>query len=90
MEENKTFDAAGLLEKNPAYQGRLKYWNNELCAQKPQTFDIVLAVRQSTSFGMPRLTARSLVVTVPYCTRRGFFSVSFLRFSHSRLDRSAS
>jgi NAD+ kinase len=46
MEDNKAFDAAGLLEKNPSYQGRLKYWTNELCAQKPQTFDIVLAVRQ--------------------------------------------
>lgn len=45
MEGNKAFDAAGLLEKNPAYQGRLKYWTNELCAEKPQTFDIVLAVR---------------------------------------------
>jgi len=45
LEENKAFDAASLLEKNPAYQGRLKYWTNELCAEKPQTFDIVLAVR---------------------------------------------
>jgi NAD+ kinase len=45
LEENKAFDAAGLLEKNPVYQGRLKYWTNELCAEKPQTFDIVLAVR---------------------------------------------
>jgi NAD+ kinase len=45
MEDNKTFDAAGLLKKNPSYEGRLKYWTNELCAEKPQTFDIVLAVR---------------------------------------------
>lgn len=45
LKENKTFDAAGLLEKNPSYEGRLKYWTNELCAKKPQTFDIVLAVR---------------------------------------------
>jgi NAD+ kinase len=44
MEDSKSFDAAGLLEKNPSYQGRLKYWNNELCVQKPLTFDIVLAV----------------------------------------------
>jgi len=44
LEDNKIFDAPGLLEKNPAYQGRLKYWTDELCSQKPQTFDIVLAV----------------------------------------------
>ena len=44
MENDKNFDANGLLETNPAYQGRLKYWDNELCAQKPLTFDIVLAV----------------------------------------------
>lgn len=47
LEDNKIFDAAGLLEKNPSYKGRIKYWTNELCAQQPQTFDIVLAVRMS-------------------------------------------
>lgn len=45
LRDNKVFDAAGLLDKNPSYQGRLKYWTNEMCTQKPQTFDIVLAVR---------------------------------------------
>ncbi|OAL05196.1 ATP-NAD kinase [Phaeosphaeriaceae sp. SRC1lsM3a] len=44
LKDNKIFDAAGLLEKNPSYKGRLKYWTNELCAEKPQTFDIVLAL----------------------------------------------
>lgn len=48
MEHNKAFDAAGLLKDNPAYHGRLKYWTNEMCAQKPQTFDIVLAVSTSS------------------------------------------
>jgi hypothetical protein len=47
MEDSKSFDAAGLLEKDASYQGRLKYWNDELCAQKPLTFDIVLAVSYS-------------------------------------------
>jgi NAD+ kinase len=50
LEDNKTFDAAGLLEKDPSYKERLKYWTNELCAQKPQTFDIVLAVRFMSCF----------------------------------------
>ncbi|KAF1934917.1 ATP-NAD kinase [Clathrospora elynae] len=44
LEANKIFDATGLLEKNPSYHGRLKYWTNEMCAQKPQMFDIVLAL----------------------------------------------
>ena len=44
LEKNKLFDAQGLLEKNPGYKGRLRFWTNELCAEKPQTFDIVLAV----------------------------------------------
>lgn len=44
LEDNKIFDAKGLIEKNPSYEGRLKFWTDELCEQKPQTFDIVLAV----------------------------------------------
>lgn len=44
LKDNIVFDAPGLLDSNPAYKGRLKYWTNELCAEKPQTFDIVLAV----------------------------------------------
>lgn len=48
LERNKIFNTNGLLEKNPSYQGRLKFWTNEMCAEKPQTFDIVLAVRPFT------------------------------------------
>ena len=44
LEKNHIFDTEGLLEKDPSYRSRLKFWTNELCAQKPQTFDIVLAV----------------------------------------------
>ncbi|KAF1357428.1 NAD+ kinase [Lizonia empirigonia] len=44
LEDNKIFDAKGLIEKNPSYEGRLKFWTDELCEQKPQTFDIVLAL----------------------------------------------
>jgi hypothetical protein len=49
LEYNKLFDAQGLLEKNPEYNGRLKFWTNELCAEKPHSFDIVLAVCMPTS-----------------------------------------
>jgi hypothetical protein len=34
-----------LLKEHPEFKGRLKFWTNKLCAEKPQTFDIVLAVR---------------------------------------------
>ncbi|KAF1846867.1 ATP-NAD kinase [Cucurbitaria berberidis CBS 394.84] len=44
LEKNRIFDAEGLLGKNQSYQSRLKYWTNELCAKRPQTFDIVLAL----------------------------------------------
>lgn len=44
LENNKIFNVAALLEENPSYQGRLRFWNNALCAEKPQTFDIVLAL----------------------------------------------
>lgn len=50
LEDNKIFDKKGLLEKNPSYEGRLKFWTNELCEQKPQTFDIVLAVSVFKTF----------------------------------------
>jgi NAD+ kinase len=44
LAHNKLFDAKGLLEKDPSYEGRLRFWTNELCHDKPQTFDIALAV----------------------------------------------
>jgi NAD+ kinase len=44
LQGNKAFNAEGLLEKHPEYKDRLKWWNIKLCQEKPQTFDIVLAV----------------------------------------------
>ncbi|KAF2873500.1 ATP-NAD kinase-like domain-containing protein [Massariosphaeria phaeospora] len=44
LENNKIFNAQGLLEEHPSYRGRLKFWTNELCAERPQSFDIVLAL----------------------------------------------
>lgn len=45
MRESKVFNAEGLVEQNlESYKDRLKYWNNELCAKKPHTFDICLAL----------------------------------------------
>ena len=44
LEKNHLFDAKGLLQKEPSYEGRLKYWTNELCREHPQTFDFIVTV----------------------------------------------
>jgi len=44
MEHNKAFDAAGLLRENPAFRGRLKYWDNDLAKRRPHTFDFVVTL----------------------------------------------
>lgn len=44
LKENSSFDANGLVAENSSFRNRLKYWNNHLCATRPQTFDIVLAL----------------------------------------------
>lgn len=43
LKDNNIFDTAGLLEKD-GVKNRLKFWTNEMCPERPQTFDIVLAV----------------------------------------------
>lgn len=44
LEHNHTFDAKSIIAKDPSREGRLKYWNNELCAKHPLTFDFVVTV----------------------------------------------
>lgn len=44
LEHNRVFDAEGLLASDNSFEGRLKFWTSELCAERPQTFDIVLAL----------------------------------------------
>ena len=44
MQHSKVFDAEGLIAKDPSYKDRIRYWNNELCAKKPHTFEIVVAL----------------------------------------------
>lgn len=34
----------GLVQIDPTFQGRLKFWDNELCRRHPHLFDIVLAL----------------------------------------------
>ena len=75
LEDNKIFDKKGLLEKNPSYEGRLKFWTDELAQQKPQTFDIVLAVSESRQNLRMSANSTSLEETGLYCTRHGSSSV---------------
>ena len=44
MEENTIFDAASITSGNALANTRLKYWSNELCRRRPQTFDIVISL----------------------------------------------
>jgi NAD+ kinase len=44
LEHNHTFDAKSIIANDPSREGRLKYWNNELCAKHPLIFDFVVTV----------------------------------------------
>jgi len=44
MRDHQKFNAPGLLDSDPSFPGRLRYWDNDLCAKKPGTFDIVLGL----------------------------------------------
>ncbi|KAL8770868.1 MAG: hypothetical protein Q9209_003519 [Squamulea sp. 1 TL-2023] len=44
FEQNRTFDAQGLVSKDSSYRDRLKYWDNELCKKQPQLFDFAVTL----------------------------------------------
>lgn len=44
LENNRTFDAKDIIAREVNREGRLKYWNNELAAKHPHTFDFVVTV----------------------------------------------
>ena len=44
FEQSKSFNARGLLQDNPSYEGRLKYWTEELCHKHPQIFDLAITL----------------------------------------------
>src|SRR6201999_2674463 len=41
LKDNEIFDAQGLVEEDPSFGERLKYWDNELAKKHPHTFDFV-------------------------------------------------
>src|SRR5690242_2789465 len=87
LEDNKIFDKKSLLERDSSYEGRLKFWTNELAEQKPQTFDIVLAVSKVACPLQALTDTISLVETEPFCTRLGSSSASYHPSFHSPSDR---
>lgn len=44
LEHNRMFDAQGLISKDPSPEGRLRYWDNELCKKQPHLFDFAITV----------------------------------------------
>lgn len=44
LTDNEAFDAKGLIEQEPSWEHRLKYWNNDLCKKRPHTFDFAISL----------------------------------------------
>jgi NAD+ kinase len=44
LENNDLFGAQSIVSQNAQWTKRLKYWTNELCHKRPQTFDIVISL----------------------------------------------
>lgn len=44
LEHNHKFDAKNIISADTSREGRLKYWNNELCTKHPLTFDFAVTV----------------------------------------------
>ena len=44
LENNHKFDAKSIIAADLSREGRLKYWNNELCKKHPLTFDFAVTV----------------------------------------------
>jgi len=44
LEHNERFNIKGLLASDSSFAERVKFWTNEDCAKRPQTFDIILGL----------------------------------------------
>ena len=49
LEHNHKFDAKSIIIADISREGRLKYWNNELCTKHPLTFDFAVTVLHTKS-----------------------------------------
>lgn len=89
LEHNKLFDTKSLLQKD-SFEGRLKFWTTELCHDKPQTFDIALAVSSPHLSRSPTANHPSSAATAPSSTHPGSSSASYPPSSPSPSAPSAS
>ena len=44
LEHNHLFNPKSIMSADTSREGRLKYWNNELCTKHPLTFDFAVTV----------------------------------------------
>lgn len=44
LKENTIFDMKGLKEIDQSAEKRVRWWDNDLCRRRPQTFDIILSL----------------------------------------------
>ncbi|KXX80125.1 NAD(+) kinase [Madurella mycetomatis] len=44
LRHSKRFDARGILDENPRFHDKLKYWTPDLCWSQPEKFDLVLTL----------------------------------------------
>lgn len=44
LRKSKRFDAAGLLQSEPRFEGMLHYWTPDLCWSSPEKFDLVITL----------------------------------------------
>ncbi|KAL2793877.1 ATP-NAD kinase-like domain-containing protein [Aspergillus keveii] len=44
LRHSKRFDAQGLVQKNVAFEHKLRYWTPDLCWSSPEKFDLVLTL----------------------------------------------
>ena len=49
LEHNHKFDAKGIISADTSTDGRLKYWNNELCKKHPHIYDFAVTVLYPTT-----------------------------------------
>lgn len=83
LEHNNIFDAQALVSVDSSREGRLKYWDNDLCAKHPHTFDFAVTVR---SYPLLRFKSDSCSseVMVPFSTQAGCSNGSSHQFYRYR------
>lgn len=75
LEDHPKFDSKSLVSGDNDFETRLKYWDNELCRRRPNTFDIVLGVSGLCSLHeTSRLTSNSLAAMEQSSMQAGYSS----------------